>query len=93
MRKFKSQMSQRMSTFFPVCRDISSNISDIGQSTAGDNDNLCDASTINKAISIDVKAEVSSSKTKSLFKTYDKKEKRSEAQRDPSCRMWSLAHV
>lgn len=82
-----------MSTFFPVYRDISSNISDIGQSTAGDNDNLCDASTINKAISIDLKAEVSSSKTKSLFETYDKKEKRSEAQRDPSCRMWSLANV
>lgn len=40
-------------------------------------------SAINKAISIDVRAEVSSSKTKSLFKTSDKKEKGSEAQTDP----------
>lgn len=64
-------------------------MSDIGQSRAGD-DNLY---VSKKAISIDVRAEVSSSKTKSLFKNYDKKEKGSEAQTDPSCRMWSLANV
>ncbi|TRZ23728.1 hypothetical protein HGM15179_003379 [Zosterops borbonicus] len=56
-------------------RDISRDISDIGQSRAGD-DNLRDVSTISKAISIDVRAEVSSSKTKFLLKNYDKKEKR-----------------
>lgn len=79
-------MPQKINTCYPVYRDIS----DIGQS--GD-DNLCDVSTINKAISIDVRAEVSSSKTKSFFKTYDEEEKGSEAQTDPSCRLWSLANV
>lgn len=85
-------MSQRINTCFPVYRDISRDTSDIGQSRAGD-DNLCDGSTVNKAISIDVRTEVSGSKTKSLFKTYDEKEKGSAAQIDPSCRMWSLANV
>lgn len=92
MRKFRSQMPRRINTCFPVYRDISRDISDTGQSRAGD-DNLRDVSTINKAISIDVRAEVSSSKTKSLFKNYDKKEKGSEAQTDPRCRIWSLANV
>ncbi|RMC13048.1 hypothetical protein DUI87_10578 [Hirundo rustica rustica] len=74
-----------------ISRDIS-DISDIGQSRAG-HANLCDVSTTNKAISIDVRAEASSSETKSLFRSYDKKEKGSEAQTDPSCRMCSLANV
>lgn len=92
MRKFKSQMPQRINTCFPVYRDISRDTSDIGQSRAGD-ENLRDVSAIYKTISTDVRAEVSSSKTKSLSKNCDKKEKGSEAQTDPSCRMWSLANV
>ena len=86
LRKFKSQMLQRINTCSPVYRDIP----DIGQS--GDDD-LCAVSAVNKAISIDVRAEVSSSKTKSLFKPMIRRKRVSEAWTHPSCSLRSLANI
>lgn len=80
-------MPQRNTTCSPACRDVPY----IGQSG---HDNLRAVTAINKAISIDVRAEVSSSKTKSLLKKYVNRRKRmSEAQTHPSSSLWSLANV
>lgn len=81
IRKFKSQMPQRINLLFCLQRRSPETTVTLGSQEQ--EMTVYMMSAINKAISIDVRAEVSSSKTKSLFKTSDKKEKGSEAQTDP----------